>query len=560
MKKIFLLSYLLLCSNISFAQTNPSLIEWEVDGVEREALVKTPLLPKGQTAPLVFVWHGHGGTAQGMARFLKIHKHWPEAIVVYPQGLKTPGYYDPNGERSGWETRSDSNENKDLKFFDTMIAYFREQGVVDERRIHTTGHSNGGSFTYTLLFERGTIFASIAPSSATANRKYRNSKFKAIPIFHLAGEKDTIVRMEWQMPAIEAILENNECGEVSAWPNHLLCKIYPSKINAPLVTYIHPGGHKMPKDSGELFAKFFKNYPKGACKGINLPTTQGTTNSGAFLPGIYQFNYTEEDLKRIQANGFTRLRIPFNASTALDADSLERIAKLFQAVNNQGILCFFDTRQEEEGTHGDGRPNDLTEMIKSWTAINKRFQNFPGIYYELFNEPFGYTQNAEGSKEYVSDMQEIIKGAKLPKDRCILDGLGYANNIAIVANSGWQGELAYHFYPSWMPDGLRTQENFSNRIQTELKNLSQRVHITEFGANLRMNSDYETYTADGSIASQDRNALRGFHDAVIELRESGKGVKSTYHWHGWHNGDSYDMFDKASRGGASKVNKIQEDG
>jgi len=54
--------------------------------------------------PVVLVFHGHGGTARYAARTFALHRHWPEAIVVYPQGLNTPGRRtDPEGRRPGWQ-------------------------------------------------------------------------------------------------------------------------------------------------------------------------------------------------------------------------------------------------------------------------------------------------------------------------------------------------------------------------------------------------------------------------------------------------------------------------
>ena len=316
--------------------------------------------------------------------------------------------------------------------------------------------------------------------------------------------------------------------------------------------------------SKKIFLILLISLPSSSCansalNGLNLPPTQGTTNAGAFLPGVYKLDYTKKDLKNIRAAGFSALRIPFNAATALNEDSLDQIEAIFKSVNYQGILCFFDTRQDGQGTHGDGKPNSIKELTKSWASINKRFKDRPGIYYELFNEPFGYPRTTEGGLTYVREMKQVIKGANLPEDRCILDGIGYADNIRLVTQSGWDGLLAYHFYPSWMHDGYKTQENFSNKIQADLKGLSHRVHITEFGANLRMGELYNSYTSDGSIASQDQNALRGFHDATSALKKANKGVLSTYLWHGWNNGDSYDFFDEAGAGGANKIKTIQRD-
>jgi polyhydroxybutyrate depolymerase len=59
-------------------------VDWEVEGVQRSARVHMPEPKEGQKAPLVFVFHGHGGNARGISRSLPVHQLWPEAIVVYP--------------------------------------------------------------------------------------------------------------------------------------------------------------------------------------------------------------------------------------------------------------------------------------------------------------------------------------------------------------------------------------------------------------------------------------------------------------------------------------------
>src|SRR5690349_3516826 len=63
--------------------------EWKVDGVTREALIHIPKNEKGQTnvSPVVFAFHGHGGSMSNAAKMFHIETVWPEAIVVYMQGL-----------------------------------------------------------------------------------------------------------------------------------------------------------------------------------------------------------------------------------------------------------------------------------------------------------------------------------------------------------------------------------------------------------------------------------------------------------------------------------------
>jgi polyhydroxybutyrate depolymerase len=79
-------------------------MSFTVDGVERTALIYVPPAAKTSPTPLVFVFHGHGGSARQVARNFHIEQEWPEAISVYMQGLPTPGQLtDPQGSQPGWQ-------------------------------------------------------------------------------------------------------------------------------------------------------------------------------------------------------------------------------------------------------------------------------------------------------------------------------------------------------------------------------------------------------------------------------------------------------------------------
>src|SRR5690242_2124487 len=94
-----------------------------VDGVARTALVYVPPAGKTNPTPLVFVFHGHGGSAQLAARSFHIETEWPEAIVVYPQGVNTPGQLsDREGRETGWQAAPGAQGDRDLKFFDAVLA------------------------------------------------------------------------------------------------------------------------------------------------------------------------------------------------------------------------------------------------------------------------------------------------------------------------------------------------------------------------------------------------------------------------------------------------------
>lgn len=291
--------------------------------------------------------------------------------------------------------------------------------------------------------------------------------------------------------------------------------------------------------------------------GLNLPPTQGSSNSGAFEAGVLSYNYTNSNVYYIKNKGFTHIRVPINVETANNAAALNKIYDYFGQVGYNGVICMFDTKQNGEGSHGNGRPNDCTEMGLAWRKIHDKFKNEPNVKYEIFNEPFGYS-GSNRVDDYLDDMEEIIATGNLPESRCILDGLGYASDVQAIKNH-WKGFLAYHFYPNWVAEGSSTQSAYSNKFQNDLAGVSNRTYITEFGANLSLGNYYNTYTNNTSWWGQNVNCLRGMHDAVIAFKNQGKAVKATYHWHGWHNSDTYDVWHSANSFGAAKVQSIQND-
>lgn len=232
-------------------------LTWTVDGVTREALVHVPDAARTDPAPLVFAFHGHGGSMRNAARMLDFHTRWPGAIVVYMQGLNTPGRItDPEGKRSGWQGKRGEQNDRDLKFFDAVLATLQKSYKVDSKRIYATGHSNGGVFTYLLWAARADKFAAFAPSAAVALDLPATPK----PVFHAAGEKDGLVKFAWQTNTIAVMRRLNECGPRKAWHAEKNCTVYPSKRGTPVVTFIHEGAHGYAPRTTGLIVRFFKEH------------------------------------------------------------------------------------------------------------------------------------------------------------------------------------------------------------------------------------------------------------------------------------------------------------
>jgi polyhydroxybutyrate depolymerase len=240
-------------------QVNAEAMKFSIDGQQREALVFPPSKTAGPSgrSPVLFAFHWHGGTMQEAADSMQFQKLWPEAIVVYMQGLRTRIYVDPLGFHSGWQQEPAQFGDRDLKFFDVVLSTVRTKFPVDDDRIYATGFSNGGIFTYLLWGTRGELFAAVAPVAA--------QKFPAVrltiprPILHIAGQQDSVVPFKEQLQSIaiaRALNTSQEKGDSCGQ----YCTAYASSIGAPVVSYLHPGGHVYPTGASEMIIKFFKQY------------------------------------------------------------------------------------------------------------------------------------------------------------------------------------------------------------------------------------------------------------------------------------------------------------
>ena len=238
---------------------------WMVDGVKRTALVRVPTGVAGQLA-VVFGWHGHGGRSTHSAGRWGYADIDTTSILVFPQGLPTVSpLVDKEGRMPGWQTSVDSEGGRDIKLFDTILADLKKEHSVDARRIFSMGHSNGAAFSYLLWQARPEVIAAIG---SVAGGLRADAKIASpMPVIHVAGEKDPLVKFAWQQATFAAVKRFNGCSEEGRpWAKEgvLDATIFASTKGAPLVTAIHGGGHEYPKGSTELIVRFFKENPKPA--------------------------------------------------------------------------------------------------------------------------------------------------------------------------------------------------------------------------------------------------------------------------------------------------------
>jgi len=144
------------------------------------------------------------------------------------------------------------------KFFDVVLQSLRKDYRVDDSRVYSMGHSNGGGFTYLLWSERGSVFAAMAPSGSAALRLRR--PLAAKPVLHIAGRNDPLVKYSWQELMIERLKTNQKCGAGRPWQGG--ATEYPAASGASVYTLVTDEGHKFPARAPLLSADFFRQHTK----------------------------------------------------------------------------------------------------------------------------------------------------------------------------------------------------------------------------------------------------------------------------------------------------------
>jgi polyhydroxybutyrate depolymerase len=233
---------------------------WLVNKRERTALVHIPPQAKTKPLALVFAFHGGSGTMEDAANAFAIHKHWPAAIVVYPQGLMTPV---GNEIRLGWQYLPGEQKNRDVLFFDAMLADLSKKYQVDEKRVFAAGFSNGGGFSTVLWSTRSDKLAATASVCMQVFDKVLNDFTpKPRPFLMVAGKDDGHQTLDEMRNSIKKVLKLNECEDGAPWIQKG-CTLYPSKSGDPVLFMVSNSGHEVPHAAQTAIVDFFNEIKPG---------------------------------------------------------------------------------------------------------------------------------------------------------------------------------------------------------------------------------------------------------------------------------------------------------
>ena len=171
---------------------------------------------------------------------------------------------------------------------------------------------------------------------------------------------------------------------------------------------------------------------------------------------------------------------------------------------------------------------DLVHFFLMWDQVLLSYIRQPAMYFEIFNEPFGYS-TAEWSALCA---EWLMRYPSLPRERILVGGTGYDDNItAMGADTRFQDcLLSLHIYAFW--ENLNSVAAWKEDLAKAVSLYANRTILTEFGVTMNTGVNYTT-----SNPGTDNDVC--FLQAVVQdLRAWGM---SSCYWPGLRIGDGYSL-------------------
>lgn len=256
MKRIYFT--LLLLGSAGVAKAAVSHFEITADNVERTYRLYIPdSLDTTQPAPLVFNFHGTGGTPERQAGLSDLESVAAKDgfIVISPQAVFR--YQDDSPQT--WNVEKKPGVD-DVNFVQAMIREVSEQYAIDAKRIYATGFSGGARMSSRLACDLSDTIAAIAP---VAGVRFPDDcePTRAVPVMTFHGTQDPVNTYElkptsppyWHMGVDKAIagwVNNNECKSapvIETLSATLEKQTYQCKAGANIIFYRSTtAGHTWP--------------------------------------------------------------------------------------------------------------------------------------------------------------------------------------------------------------------------------------------------------------------------------------------------------------------------
>jgi predicted esterase len=247
-----------------------------VDGEGRQFILRLPTSATYDGPfPVIFNWHGLGGTAAQMDQLVAPYVNDPTfpSIVVTPEDTD----YTSLGADLDWDIfKVNAVTNREARLFDEILLCLQKRYRIDSLHIHSLGYSMGAILTDMLGTIRGQQLASIA----TFSGGYFSNSVNVASLGSLAS------MVSWPSPThsnsyAQVILHGGTSDVFTFDPITVHFDAfaasdtaYLNRLHHDVILCNHGGGHTAPVvgfDAGQVL-EFFKTHPKGT---FNSPYQTG---------------------------------------------------------------------------------------------------------------------------------------------------------------------------------------------------------------------------------------------------------------------------------------------
>lgn len=207
------------------------------DGLERYYAVYIPDSVDPTTpAPVVFVLHGGGGTAENTEKltegqFNDLADEYG-FIVVYGEGIEE---HWNDGRQTNWRAHQDNID--DVGYMAAVLDDLEPTQAIDRAHVFATGISNGGQMSYRLACDVSDKFAAVAPVSANMGLDYLAVCAPTTPISLIIfnGTNDQLIEYDGGTERVAgADIEYGPVEDtVAFWVNHNNCPTVPTVESLP---------------------------------------------------------------------------------------------------------------------------------------------------------------------------------------------------------------------------------------------------------------------------------------------------------------------------------------
>jgi hypothetical protein len=193
----------------------------------------------------------------------------------------------------------------------------------------------------------------------------------------------------------------------------------------------------------------------------------------------------------------------------------------------------------EDGASSGGKVTNTSAFNTMWNTVIAAYGSNNQVYFEPMNEPHGYS--SADWRNFAASW--ISSHSSVPKSRILVGGTGYSQDLRdLCSDSRFNGTLfSYHYYAFFY--GTKTYDQWLNDFDTRLGSCASRAVMTEYGAEM-----------DSDLNYNDANATNNFvrYLRAVTERERALGMGGVY-WPGIGgkitSGKSWDHYSMYSRSG-----------